>query len=60
MKWFSIKGIQKEMGRIRWASGKNLQTNSSEVIVFTLFFVAFFVLVQFLLTMLLRVTGVVV
>jgi len=58
MKWFSIKGIQKEMGRIRWASGKDLKINSTEVIIFTLFFVAFFVLVQFLLTVVLELTGV--
>ena len=58
MKWFNLKGIQKEVGRIRWASGKELQVNSGEVIIFTAFFLAFFVLVQFLLTIVLRVTGV--
>ena len=42
--WFSIRGIISEVKRIRWSSPKDLAIDSGTVILFTLFFVVFFVL----------------
>jgi len=58
MKWFSYDGIVKEIGRIRWPKGKELSKNTTEVMIVTVFFAIFFVLIQLLLTYLLTMTGV--
>ena len=59
MKWFSIQGIRKEMERIKWPSGKEMRINSFEVIMFTGFFILFFVLIQFILTGVLTFGGII-
>ena len=58
MKWFSYDGIVKEIGRIRWPKGKELGVNTAEVLIVTIFFAIFFILIQLLLTYLLTTTGV--
>jgi len=58
MKWFSIQGIKKEMERIKWPSKKDMRINSFEVILFTGFFVLFFLIVQFLLSGVLTFGGI--
>ncbi|MDO4701156.1 preprotein translocase subunit SecE [Erysipelotrichaceae bacterium OH741_COT-311] len=58
LKWFSISGIMKEIGRIRWPKMSELSLNSLEVIIFTAFFGLFFVACEFIITHLLKVTGI--
>ena len=58
MKWFSLKGIFKEIGKIRWPKKDDLITNSVQVIIFTAFFAGFFFLCQFLVTLCLRALGI--
>lgn len=42
--WFSIRGIVSEAKRIRWSSPKDLAIDSGTVIIFTMFFILFFVI----------------
>ncbi len=42
MKWFSIKGIFKEVGRIHWPSASDMVRNSSIVLLFIGFFAIYF------------------
>ncbi|NLC97106.1 MAG: preprotein translocase subunit SecE [Erysipelotrichaceae bacterium] len=58
MKWFSISGISKEAKRIRWPKTKDLVSDSSEVIIFTLAFMAFFTLCEFIIAALLKLAGI--
>lgn len=58
MKWFSLSGISKEIKRIRWPKTADLTSNSAEVILFCVFFGAFFVVCEFVITFILRLIGV--
>jgi len=59
MKWFSPKAIVKEISKIRWPKKKDLLTNSVQVLIFVIFFGAFFYLCQFLVSLALRAMGVI-
>lgn len=58
-KWFSFSGITKEIKKIRWPKKGDLGSNSVQVIIFTLFFGLFFYLCQFIITLLLKLMGVI-
>lgn len=59
MKWFSPSAIVKEIGKIRWPNKKNLLTDSVQVVIFTAFFALFFYACQFLVSLALRLMGVI-
>ncbi len=59
MKWFSLKAIFKEIGKIRWPKKGDLVTSSVQVIIFVAFFAGFFYLCQFLVTLVLQLMGVI-
>ena len=58
MKWFSFSGIMTEVKRIRWPKMDELVKNSTTVIMVTVVFGVFFVLVQAVVTLFLRLKGV--
>lgn len=58
LKWFSISGIAKEVKRIRWPKVKELVRYSSEVLLFCVFFGAFFVLCEFVVSYILKLIGI--
>ena len=58
-KWFSFNGITKEIKKIRWPKKEDLLTNSVQVILFNAFFGVFFVLCQFLVSLVLKALGVI-
>ncbi|MDO4940337.1 MAG: preprotein translocase subunit SecE [Erysipelotrichaceae bacterium] len=58
MKWFSVSAITKEISKIRWPKKGDLASSSVQVIIFTAFFGLFFVLCQFLISVLLKGLGV--
>ncbi len=59
MSWFSLNGITKEIKKIRWPQKGDLLVNSVQVIIFTLFFGVFFIACEFVITLLLRLLGVI-
>ena len=59
MKWFSLSAIAKEISKIRWPKKSDLLTNSVQVVIFTAFFGVFFYLCQFLVSLCLRLIGVI-
>ncbi len=59
MSWFSFSGITKEIKKIRWPQKNDLFSNSSQVIIFTLFFGLFFIACEFIISLLLRLLGVI-
>ena len=59
MKWFSLSAIAKEISKIRWPKKNDLLTNSVQVVIFTAFFGVFFYLCQFLVSLCLRLIGVI-
>lgn len=56
--WFSFRGIYNEIKRIRWSKPKELMEDSGTVIIFTLFFVIFFVLCTLFNAWFLNILGV--
>ena len=58
MKWFSLSAITKDISKIRWPKKGDLASNSLEVIIFTVFFGLFFVLCQFIISVVLKGLGV--
>ena len=58
MKWFSLSAIGKEISKIRWPKKDSLLTNSVQVVIFTVFFGLFFVLCQFIISVVLKGLGV--
>ncbi len=58
MKWFSFDGIAKEVKRIRWPHTSDLMSNTAEVLMFVVFFGAFFVACEFFVTFFLRLIGI--
>lgn len=59
MKWFSPAAIFKEISKIRWPKKNDLLTNSVQVVVFTAFFAVLFYLCQFLVSICLKLIGVI-
>ena len=59
MKWFSPSAIVKEIGKIRWPRKEELLTNSVQVVLFTAFFALFFYGCSFVVSLALRLIGVI-
>lgn len=59
MKWFNLNAIFKEISKIRWPKREDLTLNSVQVICFTVFFAVFFYICQFLVSLCLRLMGVI-
>ncbi|CAM4145492.1 preprotein translocase subunit SecE [Erysipelothrix inopinata] len=58
MSWFSIAGIKEEIRKIRWPNRKEMSRNTTIVITFVLFFVAYFFLTEFVLIRALKLLGI--
>ncbi len=58
MKWFSLSGIMVEVKRIRWPKPEELFKNTTTVILVTVLFGIFFVAVQAVVALFLRLIGV--
>ncbi|QIK68860.1 preprotein translocase subunit SecE [Erysipelothrix sp. HDW6C] len=58
MSWFSIAGIKEEIRKIQWPSRKDMVRNTTIVITFVLFFVAYFLLTEVVLVWALRLLGI--
>ena len=50
MKWFNLKAIFKEIGKIRWPKKEDLTVNAVQVIIFIAFFALFFFACQWLVS----------
>ena len=59
MKWFSPSAITKEISKIKWPKKGQLLTNSVQVLIIVAFFALFFVACQFVLSLVLRLMGVI-
>lgn len=59
MKWFSLSAVVKEISKIRWPKKDDLLTNSVQVILFTAFFALFFYGCSFVVSLALRLMGVI-
>ena len=59
MGWFSPREIVKEISKIRWPKKNDLLTSSVQVVIFTAFFGLYFFLCQFLVSLVLRLIGVI-
>jgi len=63
-RWLTISGVRKEAKRVRWPKWKSegstpgIAENSGEVLVFTGFFAAFFVLCDLFVAFFLRLLGI--
>lgn len=57
MSWFSIAGIKEEIRKITWPNRKVMTRNTTIVIGFILFFVAYFILTEFVLVWALQQLG---
>ncbi|NLL75087.1 MAG: preprotein translocase subunit SecE [Erysipelothrix sp.] len=57
MSWFSIAGIKEEIRKITWPNRKDMTRNTTIVIGFILFFVAYFILTEFVLVWALQQLG---
>ena len=49
-----ISDMKKELDRIRWCKGKELLKNAIVTIVFILFFAIFFTLIEFVVSLIMR------
>ena len=58
MKWFTLAGIQEEVKKIHWPDRKEMSKNTTVVVSFVLFFVAYFVFTEFILVALLKLIGI--
>ena len=59
MKWFSIKGIFGEINKIRWPKRNELVKDTFIALVFIALFAAFFILSDFIITIILQLIGVI-
>jgi len=57
-KTFSWSGIKKEAKRVRWPKRKDVIEDTGEVLVFSGFFAAFFILCDFIVAYGLRLIGI--
>lgn len=58
MSWFSIAGIKEEIRKIKWPTRKEMTRNTTIVVSFILFFVAYFLLTEVVLVAALRLIGI--
>ncbi len=58
MKWFTLSGIKEEIRKIHWPDKKEMSQNTTIVISFVLFFMLYFVLVEFILVAGLKLIGI--
>lgn len=58
LKWFSLSGIFTEIKRIRWPKQNEITHSSIVVIVFIVFFGAFFVISEATIAFFLRIIGI--
>lgn len=58
MKWFTLVGIREEVKKIHWPDKKEMSKNTTVVVSFVLFFVAYFVFTEFILVGLLKLIGI--
>lgn len=58
MKWLTLAGIKEEVRKIHWPDRKEMSKNTTVVVSFVLFFVAYFVFVEFILVALLKLIGI--
>lgn len=58
MKWFNLKAIGKEIGKIRWPRKEDFISNSVSVVIFTGLFCIFFYLCLTAISAILRSIGV--
>lgn len=58
MKWFTIAGVKEEVRKIQWPSSKETRRNTVVAVSFILFFVAYFILTEFVLVWALRLLGI--
>ena len=62
--WLTISGVRKEAKRVRWPKWKTegntagIAENTGEVLVFTGFFAAYFILCEFIVTFILKAIGI--
>lgn len=59
MKWFSFNGIMKEIKKIRWPKKEELLQDSVRTIIVIAFFAVFFVVCEFLVSLILKTIGVI-
>ena len=50
-----IFDLKKELDRIRWCKGKELLKNAIVTIIFILFFAIFFTLIEYVITLIMRI-----
>ena len=50
-----ISDLKKELDRIRWCKGKELVKNSVITILFVVFFAIFFILIEFIVTSIMKI-----
>lgn len=58
MKWFTLAGIRDEVKKIHWPDKKTMSKNTTVVVAFVLFFVAYFVFTEFILVAALKLIGI--
>lgn len=59
MQWFSISGIRQEIKKIRWPKRNELLKDSYVALVFMLMFAVYFVAADFVVSIVLRLLGVI-
>ena len=60
MEWFSLDGIRQEIKKIRWPRRNEMTKDTYIVIAFILIFALYFILSDFIVSLLLRLLGVIV
>ncbi|MDY6062766.1 MAG: preprotein translocase subunit SecE [Erysipelotrichaceae bacterium] len=58
MKWFSIEGILKEIGKIRWPKKAELFKTFGEVLIVVVLFMLFFIAADVLVSFVLKLLGI--
>ena len=58
MEWFSIQGIKEEIRKIQWPTQKELRKSTIIVLGFIVFFAAYFMLTEVVLSQFLRLVKV--
>lgn len=58
MNWLTIAGLKEEIRKIQWPTKKNVAKNTRIVLAFIAFFVAYFIVTEFILVAALRLLGI--
>ncbi|CAM3735101.1 preprotein translocase subunit SecE [Erysipelothrix urinaevulpis] len=58
MKWFTLAGIKEEVRKIHWPDRKEMTSNTTIVLSFVLFFMAYFIITEFVLVAGLKLIGI--